>query len=181
MKRPVTTRREPPKGPSQRQLRAGELMRHALVEILWEEAINDPVLQGISVTLTEVRMSPDLRNATIFVEPLGGGERSTEIVKALNRHHKYLRGRLGHAIDMKFTPALKFLHDESFDEAARMSRLFADPRVGPGPEARRAVRFLEGRGLVGRRRKGDAVSGWICLDKPTTLRPPTPSAASAGA
>ena len=129
MKRPVTTRREPPKGPSQRQLRAGELMRHALVEILREEAINDPVLQGISVTLTEVRMSPDLRNATIFVEPLGGGETAREVVKALNRHHKYLRGRLGHAIDMKFTPALKFLHDESFDEAARMSRLFADPRV----------------------------------------------------
>ena len=104
-------------------------MRHALVEILRAEEINDPVLTGISVTLTEVRMSPDLRHATIFVEPLGGGERSIEIVKALNKHHKFLRGRLGHAIDMKFTPALKFLHDESFDEAARMNRLFQDPRV----------------------------------------------------
>jgi ribosome-binding factor A len=110
-------------------LRAGELMRHALVEILRADEIRDPVLAGVPVTLTEVRMSPDLRNATVFVEPLGGGEASREVVKALNRHHKFLRGRLGHAIDMKFTPALKFLHDESFDEAARMSRLFADPRV----------------------------------------------------
>jgi ribosome-binding factor A len=129
MKRHSTVGREPPKGPSQRQLRAGELMRHALVEILREEDFSDPDLAGVSVTLTEVRMSPDLRNATIFVEPLGGGDQAAAVVKALNRHHKFLRGRLGHAIDMKFTPALKFLHDESFDEAARMNRLFADPRV----------------------------------------------------
>jgi len=129
MKRHSTTGREPPRGPSQRQLRAGELMRHALVEILREEDFSDPDLAGVSVTITEVRMSPDLRNATIFVEPLGGGDKAAEVVKALNRHHKFLRGRLGHAIDMKFTPALKFLHDESFDEAARINRLFADPRV----------------------------------------------------
>ena len=80
MKRHSTTGREPPRGPSQRQLRAGELMRHALVEILREEAINDPVLTGITVTLTEVRMSPDLRNATIFFEPLGGGESAVVVV-----------------------------------------------------------------------------------------------------
>ena len=128
MKRPSPTGREPPRGPSQRQLRAGELIRHALVEILREEEINDPELAGVSVTITEVRMSPDLRNATVFVEPLGGDHASV-VVKALNRHHRFLRGRLGHAIDMKFTPALKFLHDETFDEAARMSRLFQDPRV----------------------------------------------------
>ncbi|HEY2358203.1 MAG TPA: 30S ribosome-binding factor RbfA [Phenylobacterium sp.] len=129
MKRPSHPGREAPRGPSQRQLRAGELTRHALVEILREEEINDPELAGVSVTITEVRMSPDLRHATVFVEPLGGGEQADVVVKALNRHHKFLRGRLGHAIDMKFTPALKFLHDETFDEAARMSRLFADPRV----------------------------------------------------
>jgi ribosome-binding factor A len=99
------------------------------VEILREEEINDPELAGVSVTITEVRMSPDLRNATVFVEPLGGGDQAAVVVKALNRHHKFLRGRLGHAIDMKFTPALKFLHDETFEEAARISRLFADPRV----------------------------------------------------
>ena len=128
MKRPVTSTRQAPRGPSQRQLRAGELMRHALVEILRAQEITDPDIAGVSITLTEVRMSPDLRNATIFVEPLGGGH-APEVVKALNRHAKFLRGRLGHSIDMKFTPALKFLHDESFDEAARMSRLFQDPRV----------------------------------------------------
>ena len=115
-------------GPSQRQLRAGELMRHALVEILREEEISDPALTGVSVTVTEVRMSPDLRHATVFAEPLGGGH-AGEVVEALNRHARFLRGRLGHAIDMKFTPDLKFLHDESFDEAQRMSRLFQDPRV----------------------------------------------------
>jgi len=129
MKRPSVPGREAPRGPSQRQLRAGELIRHALVEILREQEITDPHLAGVSITLTEVRMSPDLRHATVFVEPLGGGERAAVVVKALNRHHKFLRGRLGHAIDMKFTPALKFLHDETFDEAARMNRLFADPRV----------------------------------------------------
>jgi ribosome-binding factor A len=129
MKRPVTSGRQAPRGPSQRQLRAGELVRHALVEILRAEEITDPDIAGVSITLTEVRMSPDLRHATVFVEPLGGGEQATVVVKALNRHHKFLRGRLGHAIDMKFTPALKFLHDETFDTAAKMSRLFADPRV----------------------------------------------------
>ena len=120
--------RGPPAGPSQRQLRAGELMRHALVEILREEDITDPALEGVSVTVTEVRMSPDLRHATVFVEPLGGAH-AGEVVAGLNRHAKFLRGRLGKSIDMKFTPALKFLHDESFDEAARMNRLFDDPRV----------------------------------------------------
>jgi ribosome-binding factor A len=129
MKRPITSGRQAPRGPSQRQLRAGELMRHALVEILLAQEITDPDIFGVSVTLTEVRMSADLRHATVFVEPLGGGEQAKVVVKALNRHHKFLRGRLGHAIDMKFTPELKFLHDETFDEAARMSRLFADPRV----------------------------------------------------
>src|ERR1700748_579915 len=129
MKRPITSGRQATRGPSQRQLRAGELMRHALVEILMAQEITDPDIAGVSITLTEVRMSPDLRHATVFVEPLGGGEQARTVVKALNRHHKFLRGRLGHAIDMKFTPELKFLHDDTFDEAARISALFADPRV----------------------------------------------------
>jgi ribosome-binding factor A len=115
-------------GPSQRQLRAGELIRHSLVEILREEEIHDDALKGVSVTVTEVRMSPDLRHATCFVEPLGGGH-ATEVVGALNRHARFLRGVLGRHIDMKFTPDLKFLHDESFNEAARIERLFDDPRV----------------------------------------------------
>ena len=117
-----------PAGPSQRQLRAGELTRHALVEVLREEEINDEALAGVSVTVTEVRMSPDLRHAVCFVEPLGG-DHAGEVVKALNRHAKFLRGRLGHSIDMKFTPALKFVHDESFDEAGHIEALFRDPKV----------------------------------------------------
>lgn len=115
-------------GPSQRQLRAGELIRHALVEVLREEEIHDEAMKGVSVTVTEVRLSPDLRHATCFVEPLGGGH-APEVIAALNRHAKFLRGVLGRHIDLKFTPDLKFLHDESFDEAQRLSRLFDDPRV----------------------------------------------------
>ena len=86
------------------------------------------VLAGVSVTITEVKMSPDLRNALCFVEPLGGTH-AAEVVKALNRSSRFLRGKLGRVIDMKFTPELKFVHDDSFDEAARMDRLFEDPRV----------------------------------------------------
>ncbi|MDB5419637.1 MAG: rbfA [Phenylobacterium sp.] len=129
MSRHANNGRKPgPQGPSQRQLRAGELVRHALVEILREEDINDPALAGVSVTITEVRVSPDLRHAMVFAEPLGGGH-APEVVKGLNRHAKFLRGRLGRMIDMKFTPDLKFLHDQSFDDAVRMNRLFDDPRV----------------------------------------------------
>jgi ribosome-binding factor A len=118
--------RRAPAGPSQRQLRAGELIRHALAEVLRQEDL--PGLEGVSVTVTEARLSPDLRHAAVFVEPLGGGH-AGEVVEALNRHARFLRGRLGHGIDMKFTPDLKFLHDETFDEAERMARLFDDPKV----------------------------------------------------
>jgi ribosome-binding factor A len=128
MKRPQAKGRGGPQGPSQRQLRAGELVRHALVEIFREEEINDPVLAGVSVTVTEVRVNPDLRHATAFVEPLGG-ENAAEVVKALNRHARFIRGHLGRMIDLRFTPELHFRHDESFNEAARMAKLFDDPRV----------------------------------------------------
>lgn len=125
-----------PQGPSQRQLRAGELIRHALVEVLREEEIHDPAMEGVSVTVTEVRLSPDLKHATCFVEPLGAGVVAAptaghvdEIIKALNAHARFLRGVLGKHIDMKFTPDLKFRHDDSFDAAGRMDRLFNDPRI----------------------------------------------------
>ena len=121
-------------GPTQRQLRAGELVRHSLAEILREEDIADPVLSGASITVTEVRMGPDLRHAICFVEPLGGLH-AAEIVEGLNRHAKFLRGRLGRLVDLKFTPDLKFLHDESFAEAERMNRLFAQPVVRRDLEA----------------------------------------------
>ena len=123
-------------GPSQRQLRAAELVRHALVDILREEDIHDEALSGVSVTVTEVRLSPDLKHATCFVEPLGAGIETapvagheSEVVKALNAHAKFLRGLLGRRIDMKFTPDLRFRHDESFEVAARRDALLADPRV----------------------------------------------------
>ena len=119
-------------GPSQRQLRAGELVRHSLAEILREEDIQDPALAGVSVTVTEVRMSPDLKHATCFVEPLGAGVgvvQSAEVIPALNRASKFLRGRLGKLVDLKFTPALKFLHDESFNEASHINALFSRPDV----------------------------------------------------
>ena len=125
-----------PTGPSQRQLRAGELIRHALVDILREEEIHDEALHGVSITVTEVRLSPDLKHATCFVEPLGAGVEAaptsgheSEIIKALNAHAKFLRGRLGPKLDMKFTPDLRFRHDESFDAASHMDQLFNDPRV----------------------------------------------------
>jgi len=115
-------------GPSQRQLRAGELVRHSLAEILREEEIHDEALHGAPVTVTEVRMSPDLRHATCFVEPLGGGH-AKEVVDALNRHAKFLRGQLGRSVELKFTPDLRFVHDESFDQAAHMASLFNRPDV----------------------------------------------------
>jgi ribosome-binding factor A len=109
-------------------LRAGELVRHALVEILREEELQDPALAGVSVTITEVRVSPDMKHALCFVEPLGGAH-AAEVTAGLNRVSRFLRGRLGHAIELRFTPQLKFIHDESFEAADKMSRLLADPRI----------------------------------------------------
>jgi len=121
---------------SQRQLRASEMIRHALVEVMRENEIRDDALVGVSVTVTEVRLSPDLKHATCFVEPLGAGVETApvaghidEIVKALNVHAKFLRGALGRHIDMRFTPDLRFRHDESFAAAERLNRLLDDPRV----------------------------------------------------
>ncbi len=133
MKHGKPARSAAPLGPSQRQLRAGELIRHALVEVLREEELQDEAMHGVSVTVTEVRMSPDLKHATCFVEPLGAGVGAVVdvdgVVKALNRHAKFLRGRLGRLVDLKFTPDLRFRHDESFESASHMERLFARPEV----------------------------------------------------
>lgn len=128
MPRQFISHRRAPQGPSQRQLRAGELVRHALVDILREEDLQDPSLAGVSVTVTEVRMSPDLKHAVCFVEPLGGAN-APEVTAGLNRVAKFLRGRLGHIVALRFTPDLKFVHDESFEAAEKIGRLLADPRV----------------------------------------------------
>jgi ribosome-binding factor A len=116
------------KDPSQRQLRAGELIRHALVEIFQREGFREPALQGVSVTVSEVRVSPDLKNASVFAAPLGG-DRQGEVVDALNHAAPRIRGMLGKKIDMKFTPALKFLSDDTFAEAQRIDALLARPDV----------------------------------------------------
>jgi ribosome-binding factor A len=117
-----------PKGPSQRQLRVGEMLRHALADILRKTEIRDPDLEGRSITVTQVKSSPDMRHATVFVEPLGG-KNAGEIVAALNRHRGLLRGELGHAIALKFTPELRFVEDTSFAEAERIERLLHSEKV----------------------------------------------------
>ena len=115
-------------GPSQRQLRVGEMLRHALSDILRERGIRDPDLEGVSVTVTQVKPSPDMRHATVFVQPLGG-ENAGTIVEALNRHRGFLRGELGHMIELKFTPELRFVEDTSFAEAQRIERILHSEKV----------------------------------------------------
>lgn len=114
--------------PSQRPLRVGEEVRHALVQLLAADEIRDPDLQGTMLTVTEVRMSPDLRNATIFFTPLGG-DRAPEILKALKRAGPFIRGRIAQAIQMRVAPQLWFELDKSFDAAGRIEAVLKDPLV----------------------------------------------------
>jgi ribosome-binding factor A len=118
----------PAQGASQRQLRVGELLRHALSEILTRGEVRDPDLEGVSVTVTQVKPSGDMRHATVFVEPLGGKNAKT-IVTALNRHKGFLRGLMGKTIALKFTPELRFLEDTSFAEAEKIETLLKSSRV----------------------------------------------------
>jgi ribosome-binding factor A len=104
------------------------MLRHALSEILREREIRDPDLAGVSVTVTQVKPSPDMRHATVFVEPLGG-EKADVVVAALNRHRGYLRGEMGRTIELKFTPDLRFVEDTSFAEAERINRILHSERV----------------------------------------------------
>jgi ribosome-binding factor A len=115
------------KGPSQRQLRVGEMLRHELSEIL-REGVRDKELEGVSITVTEVKPSPDMRHATVFCEPLGGKNAAT-IITALNRYRGFIRGELGHRITLKFTPDLRFVEDTSFTEAQRIETLLRSERV----------------------------------------------------
>ena len=116
------------RGPSQRQLRVGELLRHSLSEILTRGEVRDPDLEGVSVTVTQVKPSGDMRHATVFVEPLGGRNAKT-IVAALNRHKGFIRGLMGKTIALKFTPELRFLEDTSFAEAEKIETLLKSSRV----------------------------------------------------
>lgn len=115
-------------GPSQRQLRVGEMLRHAISEILSRGEIRDPDLEGISVTVTQVKPSPDMRHAMIFCEPLGG-RNAERVIAALNRHRGFIRGQMGHMITMKFTPELRFVEDKSFAEAQKIETLLKSERV----------------------------------------------------
>jgi ribosome-binding factor A len=120
--------REPAKGPSQRALRAGELVRHALAEILARGDVHDPVIETHLITVPEVRMSPDLRLATVYVMPLGGQD-ATAILEALDRNKRYLRGEVAHRVNLKFAPDIRFRIDERFEEAERIERLLRSPQV----------------------------------------------------
>jgi ribosome-binding factor A len=115
-------------GGSQRQLRVGETVRHAIADILAHGSVHDSDLEGHIVTVPEVRMSPDLKLATVYVMPLGG--KDTEIVlAALARNKKFLRGEVAHRVNLKFAPDLRFRVDDRFDEAERIEKLLRTPAV----------------------------------------------------
>ena len=118
------------KAPTQRQLRVGEEIRHALAWTMERGELRDPVLQATLITITEVRVSPDLKNATAFVTPLGGGDADViEILKALKRASGYLRRMIAQTLNLRYAPSLAFERDESFDEAGRIATLLHSPDV----------------------------------------------------
>ena len=115
-------------GGSQRQLRVGETVRHAIAEILSQGHVHDPVLEGHLITVPEVRMSPDLKLATIYVMPLGGRDTS-DVIEALDRNKKFLRGEIARRVNLKFAPDIRFRADDRFDEAERIEKLLRTPAV----------------------------------------------------
>jgi len=117
--------------PTQRQLRVGELIRHAISQVLERGEVHDPVIVGKSITVTEVRMSPDLKVGTSYVMPLGGAD-DTEVVEALGRVAPFLRRKIGGALALKFLPNLRFVADETFDHASRIDELLRDSQRDDG-------------------------------------------------
>ena len=120
--------RESTPGGSQRQLRVGELVRHALADMLTRGDVHDPVLESHMITVPEVRMSPDLRLATIYVMPMGGRDADV-VVTAFERHKKFLRAEIAHRINLKFAPDIRFRIDDRFAEAERIDKLLHSPEV----------------------------------------------------
>lgn len=116
------------RAPSQRQLKVGELIRHALAEIFSRGEIVDEVLNRHSLTVPEVRMTPDLKLATAYVLTLGGGEAS-EAVEHLNKHKRFLRGEVAKRVNMRYMPEIRFKVDTSFEASARIDELLASPKV----------------------------------------------------
>jgi ribosome-binding factor A len=115
-------------GGSQRQLRVGELIRHELADMFSRGDIHDPVIQSHLITVPEVRMSPDLRLATIYIMPLGG-RGMAKVLEALERNKRYVRGEVGRRVNLKFAPEIRFRADERFDEAERIQKLLQTPVV----------------------------------------------------
>ena len=115
-------------GGSQRQLRVGELVRHAIADILSQGSVHDPDLEGHIVTVPEVRMSPDLKLATIYVMPLGGRD-TDKVIASLDRNKKFLRGEVARRVNLKFAPDVRFRADDRFDEAERIEKLLRTPAV----------------------------------------------------
>ena len=111
------------RAPSQRQLRVGEEIRHALAHILERNEVRDPDLAGKAITVTEVRISPDLKNATAYVVPLGGVGDVVEITAALNRIKSFIRHRVAQSVQLRSAPKLSFLADTTFDEASHINDL----------------------------------------------------------
>ena len=128
MARRSKSNRETGNMPTQRALRAGELVRHAVAEIFARGDVHDPVLEGHLITVPEVRMSPDLRMATIYVMPLGGKD-TTDVLAALDRNKRFLRGEIAHRVNLKFAPDIRFMLDQRFDEAERIDKLLRTPAV----------------------------------------------------
>jgi ribosome-binding factor A len=117
-----------PTGPSQRMLRVGELVRHALAAMFARGDVEDDALRGAVITVPEVRMTPDLKIANAYIMPLGGLH-AQEIVAALNRHTKYIRGRVAPQINMKYAPEVRFYVDDTFEEASRIDSLLRSEKV----------------------------------------------------
>jgi ribosome-binding factor A len=128
MPRHQHSNREQSAGSSQRQLRVGELVRHELADMLSRGDIHDPVIEAHMITVPEVRMSPDLRLATIYVMPLGGRD-AKDVVAALERNKRYVRGEIARRVNLKFAPEIRFRVDERFDEAERIEKLLRTPVV----------------------------------------------------
>jgi ribosome-binding factor A len=120
--------REQSAGTSQRQLRVGELIRHEFADMLARGDVHDPVIEGHMITVPEVRISADLRLATIYIMPLGGRDEQ-EVLVALERNNRYVRGEIARRVNLKFAPEIRFRIDERFDEAERIEKLLRTPAV----------------------------------------------------
>ncbi|TMJ05243.1 MAG: 30S ribosome-binding factor RbfA [Alphaproteobacteria bacterium] len=127
-----------PAGPSQRQLRVGELIRHAIAEMLSRGEVHDPVIEGHMITVPEVAMTADLRLATIYVMPLGGRD-AKPVLEALERNKKFLRGEIARRVNLKFAPDIRFRFDERFDEAERIEKILRTPEVRRDLESKPAA------------------------------------------